>query len=669
MPWAVCMRHLLRHLYAPFVVSRLEAESPLASVLEPRLASVPNGLRERNSAEKRSTKVTRLAIFELGEWSQPNQTSILMLVIIITIIAAFRQQRSKMKNQKRFSIVVLGISLLLSWGVSRASAQKNVVDSASSPTTSETADSASNAADGTRSAKTSLGPIRAFDPAGTLVLVGGGEVTTEIRKLISNAGQAGQPKSCLVIITTSSYYADTEQPIFWTEPWLDQGFESIEILHTRDRAKADTPEFNEPLDRATAVWVTGGDQARFTEAYMGTKTEAMLQEVIARGGVVSGTSAGAAMASKVMIADGQDEPLISVGLDLLPDAIVDQHFANRNRFTRLKKAVALHPTRLGIGIDESTAAVFRGRSMTVVGEGNVHLVFPKTEFASEETKTIKPGTQWLDWTTEVRTSRERALPPFPKPGASVPPAKPIVEKGALLMVGGGEISPEIWNAFMAKAGGTKAKIVVVPTVLSKSAEEPLEAAMFRKLGAEKVTVLSKKGSVEGSPNEHLNAIESATGIWFGGGRQWNFVDNLEGTEELKSIHACLARGGVIGGSSAGASIQGELLIRGAPVGNQIMVQDGYRRGFGFLPGTGIDQHFSQRDRSKDLKEVVAKFPGILGIGIDEGAALLVEKSKAVGLGSGQVFLYKNGGPLGSIAKVAVKRGQTVDLSTLAFVTN
>jgi cyanophycinase len=585
-----------------------------------------------------------------------------------------------MKSQKPKMIVVLGIILLLNISVPRANAQTNQANSAGLPLNIEATGKATSDA---MPVSSTAEPIRPFDPAGKLVLVGGGEVTTEIRKLISKAGQAGQPKSCLVIMTTSSSYADTEPPIFWTEPWLDQGFESIEILHTRDRAKADTLEFNEPLQRATAVWVTGGDQARFTEAYMGTKTEAMLQNVVARGGVVSGTSAGAAMASKVMIADGQVDPVISVGLDLLPYAIVDQHFANRDRFTRLKKAVALHPSRVGIGIDESTAAVFHGRSMAVVGEGNVHLVFPQTEFASEETKTIKPGTQWLDWTTEVRASRERTLPPFPNPDTSVPPAKPIVEKGALLMVGGGEISPEIWNLFMAKAGGAKARIVVVPTVLSKASKEPLggtlpnfgeEAAMFRKLGAEKVTVLSERDSKEDGSNENLSAIESATGIWFGGGRQWNFVDNLEATEELQAIRACLARGGIIGGSSAGASIQGELLIRGAPVGNQIMVQDGYRRGFGFLPGTGIDQHFSQRNRSKDLSGVVARFPGILGIGIDEGTAMIVERSKGSVLGSGQIFLYKSDQPTPASgnadpSSVVAKPGQVIDLISLEFVSN
>src|SRR5690606_23996748 len=97
-------------------------------------------------------------------------------------------------------------------------------------------------------------------------------------------------------------------------------------------------------------------------------------------------------------------------------------------------------------------------------------------------------------------------------------------------------------------------------------------------------------------SDFCEKLGSATGIWFGGGRQWRFVDAYEDTPAVAAMFQCLENGGIIGGSSAGASIQGELLIRGAPVGNQIMVQDGYRRGLGFLPGVGIDQHFSQRNR-------------------------------------------------------------------------
>lgn len=253
--------------------------------------------------------------------------------------------------------------------------------------------------------------VQPFAPEGKLILIGGGRVTKEIRELIAVSGKAGQPQSCLVIIPTSSISAEEEPKEYWTEPWLEFGFESIEILHTRDRNKANTDLFNEPLKRATAVWVPGGDQNRFAEVYAGCKTEAMLQGVLTRGGVVSGTSAGAAMASKIMIGGGDQEPDMTTGLDLLPYAIVDQHFANRNRMNRLQRAVSQHPECVGLGIDESTAVVFHQSSMQVVGEGQAHLVFPPVENAEAKTQALSPGSENLNWTDLVRQSRERVRSP------------------------------------------------------------------------------------------------------------------------------------------------------------------------------------------------------------------------------------------------------------------
>src|SRR5690606_9814305 len=108
--------------------------------------------------------------------------------------------------------------------------------------------------------------------------------------------------------------------------WLERGIGAVEILHTRDRAVADTPEFTEPLRRATAVWLSGGAQSRLAEAYGGTAVEREILAVLARGGAVGGTSAGAAIQSPTMIAGGNPVPEIAQGFALLPGTIVDQHF-------------------------------------------------------------------------------------------------------------------------------------------------------------------------------------------------------------------------------------------------------------------------------------------------------------------------------------------------------
>ena len=99
------------------------------------------------------------------------------------------------------------------------------------------------------------------------------------------------------------------------------------------------------------------------------------------------------------------------------------------------------------------------------------------------------------------------------------------------------------------------------------------------------------------------------------------------------------RGGVIAGSSAGATVQGSYLVRGAPEGNEIMMAEGHEEGFGFLPDAAIDQHAIARKRLDDMIPVIERHPHLLGIAIDEGAALRVSGGVASVLGKSKVALY------------------------------
>jgi cyanophycinase len=122
------------------------------------------------------------------------------------------------------------------------------------------------------------------------------------------------------------------------------------------------------LRQATGVWISGGDQSRLTALYGGTRVERELAKVLRRGGVVGGTSAGASVVSAVMMAG---EGKTGQGFGLLADAIVDQHFSNRHRLPRLLGILKTHPGQLGIGIDEQTAVVIRGKEVTVLGNATV----------------------------------------------------------------------------------------------------------------------------------------------------------------------------------------------------------------------------------------------------------------------------------------------------------
>lgn len=117
------------------------------------------------------------------------------------------------------------------------------------------------------------------------------------------------------------------------------------------------------------------------------------------------------------------------------------------------------------------------------------------------------------------------------------------------------------------------------------------------------------------------------------------MDAYEGTETWQAFHDVLRRGGVIGGSSAGATIQGDYLVRGNPLGNEEMMSEGYERGFAFLRGCAIDQHFTQRHRQRDMEALKATFPQLLGIGIDESTALVVQDATATVIGKNNAYFY------------------------------
>ena len=141
------------------------------------------------------------------------------------------------------------------------------------------------------------------------------------------------------------------------------------------------------------------------------------------------------------------------------------------------------------------------------------------------------------------------------------------------------------------------------------------------------------------------------------------MDAYEHTNAYPLIHEVLAKGGIIGGSSAGASIQGDYLARANPLGNLDIMAPGYEKGFGFLPGSAIDQHFKQRNRFKDMTSLVNRHPQLLGIGIDEGTALVVQGHIGAVKGDGAVHFYDRRRPVveGEKDYISIEAGRSFDL--------
>lgn len=213
------------------------------------------------------------------------------------------------------------------------------------------------------------------------------------------------------------------------------------------------------------------------------------------------------------------------------------------------------------------------------------------------------------------------------------------QSGSLVIVGGALTDPDIVQRFIALAGGPDAPIVVVPTAGGGEYDEFCSCLnQLRDNGARNLTVLHTNDPALADTEAFVAPLMNARGVWFMGGRQWRLVDSYMNTRTERAFRAVLDRGGVIGGSSAGASIQGDLLIRGDTETSEIMLGD-HLKGFGYMHNTGIDQHLLARNRQFDMLAVLEAHPDLLGIGLDENTAVVVQGDRMEVMGRGYVAIY------------------------------
>jgi len=220
------------------------------------------------------------------------------------------------------------------------------------------------------------------------------------------------------------------------------------------------------------------------------------------------------------------------------------------------------------------------------------------------------------------------------------PASHGPEKGTLVIVGGGGEVTGIIEEFIALAGGPDARIIVIPTAggLETYDENAGGADRFREAGATNVTVIHTNSKEEANSDVFIQSLKEADAVWFGGGRQWRLVDAYQGTRAEKMFWEILNKGGVIGGTSAGATIQGSYLARGDTKNNQVMMGD-HEEGFGFISNVAIDQHLLARNRHFDMFDILKNRPELLGLGIDENTAIIVKGDTFEVFGKSYVLVY------------------------------
>ncbi len=244
------------------------------------------------------------------------------------------------------------------------------------------------------------------NPKGSLVIIGGGSRPASIiNKIVEVSGIDKEGYG--IILPMSSIEPDSA--IYYAKiQFKEKGLSNVVGLdfkkdETIKKVKIDS------IKNAKMIYISGGDQNRFMDIIAGTEIESAIHDAYQNGSLIAGTSAGAAVMSKMMITGNElkhpdysstfrniesENIELKTGLGLITNVIIDQHFVKRSRYNRLISAVIEHPEVLGIGIDESTALFVQGKRIEIIGESQVIVIGNPEE--SKNVSGDKMGAQGLE---------------------------------------------------------------------------------------------------------------------------------------------------------------------------------------------------------------------------------------------------------------------------------
>ena len=228
-----------------------------------------------------------------------------------------------------------------------------------------------------------MSPARSPDGAerGMIIPIGGAEEKmSDARILRRFVDLAGGKDARIAIIPTASQLTDTGDR--YETLFTELGAGRARSLPFESRADCERADWLDKLQRATGIFLTGGNQLRLATTLGGTEVARAIRTLNAAGVHVAGTSAGAAFLSEHMIASGEDGPVpranivtLAPGLGLTNRVVIDQHFRQRDRLGRLLTALAYNPFAIGVGLDEDTAAfIGPDETLEVVGSGGITIV-------------------------------------------------------------------------------------------------------------------------------------------------------------------------------------------------------------------------------------------------------------------------------------------------------
>jgi cyanophycinase len=224
-------------------------------------------------------------------------------------------------------------------------------------------------------------PVSEYTQRGFIIPIGGGEDRQKEMHIHTKFVELSGGENADIVIVPTASQLDSTGPDY-NDIFRGLGAGKVEFLPITSREDCDNPEFAEMLDRATGIFMTGGNQLRLSTILGGTLVAQKIRRRNAAGVPVAGTSAGASIMSEHMVAGGNgnsspsgDGVSLAPGMGLTNAVIIDQHFTQRNRLGRLLSASSYNPFLIGLGIDEDTAA-FIGPDdiIEVVGSGTVTVV-------------------------------------------------------------------------------------------------------------------------------------------------------------------------------------------------------------------------------------------------------------------------------------------------------